>query len=543
MWSIKVLNGSQKGQFYNLKQGINRFGRLSNNNFVLESNGISKNHFEIFVDKNKLTIKDLNSSNGTFVNGLKIKSIEIRLGDKIAVHDIKLQVALASDSKNILEYKSQAPVVNQPFLAPPISAAVLSIPTQQNEMSSFDSSTSIEPQGALIDSNLKQDSKQKFSDYIENVVLPGVYRLPEVFDFKNILYGLGFVFILSLVILSVFPMQQITSESISIESKRRALSVARSLAQSNQRLFKTQDVTTYSTNIILEEDGIEDVYIVGIDGTILAPPERVGMTPKEIGFIREIKGKSKDFAKEASNGLIAASVPILTYDSESNQNMAKAHVVVIYNPGNLKFDDGRVFSLFITTFTMALALGFILFFFLSKLIDRPFILLRKRVHSYSVPNSDMNKESFKLPAYNDLVSDLDGLVATLKAQTDNPQSNSQGLKENDFLNLIQMVGYPAILMSASGQVIQTNSAFEQLFLITPQSWNFKKVEDLPDQALQKNLQNLMTQSAAAIGEVFSDQLDVGGNLLSIKCQSWGQSEVSFYLFIFGPLADQYGGAA
>ena len=74
MWSIRILSGAQAGHIYDLKLGRNVFGRAGNADLQVLSAGISKEHCEVHVYKDKMMIVDLKSSNGTFVNGVKIQN-------------------------------------------------------------------------------------------------------------------------------------------------------------------------------------------------------------------------------------------------------------------------------------------------------------------------------------------------------------------------------------------------------------------------------------------------------------------------------------
>ena len=68
MWSIKVLNGVSAGQTFPLKNGENTIGRSQQADICLADKGVSKRHACITVEGSKLTLNDLGSSNGTFVN-------------------------------------------------------------------------------------------------------------------------------------------------------------------------------------------------------------------------------------------------------------------------------------------------------------------------------------------------------------------------------------------------------------------------------------------------------------------------------------------
>lgn len=65
-------------------------GRSSSNKIVIKDPYISKNHFRITKDEDKFFIEDLNSANGTFLNGEKIEDVIILTNnDLIRVGEIE----------------------------------------------------------------------------------------------------------------------------------------------------------------------------------------------------------------------------------------------------------------------------------------------------------------------------------------------------------------------------------------------------------------------------------------------------------------------
>ncbi|MGQ9618032.1 MAG: FHA domain-containing protein [Candidatus Aminicenantia bacterium] len=77
---IKTSSGERK---FLLSEGKNYVGRSTDCNIILNEKGISREHFVIYVSQNEFRIEDLNSKNGTFVNGKKIKSAQLKNGDEI----------------------------------------------------------------------------------------------------------------------------------------------------------------------------------------------------------------------------------------------------------------------------------------------------------------------------------------------------------------------------------------------------------------------------------------------------------------------------
>src|SRR5258708_18117324 len=75
-----------------------RIGRRPDLSFCLNSNGVSKEHAEIQLHGSTLTIKDLDSRNGTFVNGNRIvRETTLKVGD--VLHFANLEFRLGNQSK------------------------------------------------------------------------------------------------------------------------------------------------------------------------------------------------------------------------------------------------------------------------------------------------------------------------------------------------------------------------------------------------------------------------------------------------------------
>ena len=59
-------------------------GRDASNNVVLNDNMVSRHHAQLIImDNGQVMIKDLGSSNGTFVNGKKIAETYLNAGDVV----------------------------------------------------------------------------------------------------------------------------------------------------------------------------------------------------------------------------------------------------------------------------------------------------------------------------------------------------------------------------------------------------------------------------------------------------------------------------
>ena len=92
IWFLIIRSSNEELQEYTLKPGKNTLGRDDNNDIVLYDTAASNNHAEIYFDatNDTITLRDLESTNGTFVNGKRIYQLQplqhedqIRIGFRI----------------------------------------------------------------------------------------------------------------------------------------------------------------------------------------------------------------------------------------------------------------------------------------------------------------------------------------------------------------------------------------------------------------------------------------------------------------------------
>jgi hypothetical protein len=95
MPKIIVNPGSPSAWEISLKPGINRLGRASTNEVVLTDPSVSGTHCEITVNDQSAVIKDLGSTNGTYVNRAPVQ--ETRLESGATVHTGSLLLMFLAD--------------------------------------------------------------------------------------------------------------------------------------------------------------------------------------------------------------------------------------------------------------------------------------------------------------------------------------------------------------------------------------------------------------------------------------------------------------
>ena len=89
-----IKTGPEPGKNLELRPGVNRFGWSPENDFAIVDASVSTFHCEIHVAEIAVSVKDLGSTNGTFINQQRIAKGIIKTGDLLALGGVEFAVQL-----------------------------------------------------------------------------------------------------------------------------------------------------------------------------------------------------------------------------------------------------------------------------------------------------------------------------------------------------------------------------------------------------------------------------------------------------------------
>lgn len=83
-------------QRYAIEKDVVSIGRAKDNDIVVENLSVSRNHARIRLENGRYSLVDLNSANGSFINGTKITQAELNSDDIISIGKHKLHFVLGA---------------------------------------------------------------------------------------------------------------------------------------------------------------------------------------------------------------------------------------------------------------------------------------------------------------------------------------------------------------------------------------------------------------------------------------------------------------
>jgi pSer/pThr/pTyr-binding forkhead associated (FHA) protein len=97
MWILQSTDPDVPVTFRLLPGSIKTLGRAQAADFIVDAALVSRVHCRFTLDKAGLDVEDLGSTNGTFVNGHRIKRAPLLQGDKIKIGRVEFTVTGGTD--------------------------------------------------------------------------------------------------------------------------------------------------------------------------------------------------------------------------------------------------------------------------------------------------------------------------------------------------------------------------------------------------------------------------------------------------------------
>jgi pSer/pThr/pTyr-binding forkhead associated (FHA) protein len=498
MLKLRYLNGNSAGQYLTLKSGDNFIGRLQECDICIQSPGISKKHAKIILQGDKCVIKDLGSSNGTFVNGVKISERILRIGDKIAFHNVMLELA-----------------IGKPWAQSPGNTNLA-----YQQQPSFQQNAQIQATAA------PKTLTDALSAYAQNVILPGVYKLIELYPLRNVMAVFLLGYILLVTLLSTIPMVEMTKTGIQKEAQRRALTIAKQLATITERAIATGTEANIRTDFAEAEDGVTLAVVVAKeDGHIIAPLSKAQSYSNE-EFVARGRKHDETFVQQINDTTVGVSVPIRTFNQEAGQQVITAYAEVLYKLDSFQWSES--IGLLARVLIMALLLGSIVYLLLYRTLVQPIEDATRQLDEALRGERDTIKSKYDFEVFNKFIENVNGALGRMSQQSASAQITID--RSSEASNLVRIISDPAFALDGNGLFLQINSAFEDLTGMRLLSLQGLNLEALQDQALKLNLEDLIQRAMQQPGSIVTSQLDISGLNHEIDIQASREGEnIGYYI--------------
>ena len=92
MAKLVILTQGMNNRACELKVDKTTIGRVEDNTFQIAEASVSSHHCEVLLRGNEVLVRDLNSTNGTFINGEKVSESVIKPGQILRLGQIEMRL-------------------------------------------------------------------------------------------------------------------------------------------------------------------------------------------------------------------------------------------------------------------------------------------------------------------------------------------------------------------------------------------------------------------------------------------------------------------
>ena len=111
MAKLVILSEGMTGRSFDLTMDKTTIGRLEDNAFPIVDPSVSSHHCEVLLRGSDVVVRDLNSTNGTYIEGEKITESPLKPGQILRLGQI--QIRMESDTPDAAKKQTQSTMVLQ----------------------------------------------------------------------------------------------------------------------------------------------------------------------------------------------------------------------------------------------------------------------------------------------------------------------------------------------------------------------------------------------------------------------------------------------
>lgn len=491
MYKLTSLRGLAEPKEFSLKEGKNTIGRGEECDVRLDSEFVSKQHAVITVKGSEMTLEDLKSRNGTFLNGVMIQTAKLKPGDRISFQEIVLELR---------------PMIPKKISPPP-------------------------------------QSLSKWDQFRQQVISPYLEKLTERIEWKYLMLALFLLFIGISFLVTVPPIVTEMQTKIQTETIKRAELIVRRIARENQKHLTIQnnalvpDLLNLSTALAREEERILSAHIVdSLTKKIIAPAEKLNQTLDEAGPVLRGAEAQKMSIEKLNSNRIVVSYPIFVYSPQENQEVPAAVVQAIFNTEGLGLSPSEHSTLLLKSLLFLLLTGALFYFSFMQLTS----LGLKKIYNEIESASDKGYRHLELRTKFEEVKSIVHSVNKVFKRTRELISNlPESLRQKEVKSentdeilkqLLQLLPDGIAVLNDSYQTLLYNPAFQKMTASTGTDLHERNILDIiQNQGLLQSISLSLGQAAQGKAVIEDLQISEKHYQLSVSAIRAPNNEIDFYI--------------
>lgn len=544
MYKLTVINGAARGTVFRLEDGERTVGRAPGSDVVLPSPQVSKKHCVLNVRESEVTVSDAGSSNGTFVNGVLVKSRKLMPGDRLSVGDFVLELTKAA----------------QPSVAPvTLDSGDFGnvVPIRGVPAGGFGGFGGAQQPGTTVTSGITgltagleqagappaaeaapRSAKDKIQFYFEKFVLNFLQNLNEKYEWRVMVAGMFAILTVGAAVLSVYPVLERTTEKLATEARERAAFLARHIVDRNSQFLYEKMDSKVTVEAVEKEKGVLAAYVIDNEGRVLAPPRKLNQyltdaNEASFGAIARAafaKDENRAQLSRVYGNAVYVAVPLRVFSQAAGKNVTVALGIVGFDRSLMLFDEGTTALTYIQALILASILSVIVFFSVYRLTLKPLTKLNEDIDLVLKGNASAVSRKFKMEEVDPLFDVINVALQRASGFQGGPSAGGPGgdmPSIDDVVGALKFVadstaGSGVLLLSPEKRVLHLNAFMEEITGIrTAMAAGDEFSNVVRDAAFHALVEEMVSKTAPGASAVAED-FEFSGTMYRMECYGIGQ---------------------
>lgn len=113
MAKLVILSAGMTGRSYELTADKTTVGRIEDNTFPITDPSVSSHHCEVLLKGSEVVVRDLNSTNGSYINGERITEATLKPGQVLRLGQVELRLETDAPAAAAAKKTTDATMVMQ----------------------------------------------------------------------------------------------------------------------------------------------------------------------------------------------------------------------------------------------------------------------------------------------------------------------------------------------------------------------------------------------------------------------------------------------
>ena len=441
MYKLIVVGGKLRGQEFILEKGDATIGSSDECSIHLPIEGISKNHALITVSDDACYIKDLDSSNGTFVGGKSIKSQTIQDKDRITLPDTIIQVVYVEEKKKIIKKKIEIDDSEQAF---------------------------------YNGGDAPGDHIGRIFHLFKYKVMSVLYGVNQEWEWRVIFSLLLTLFSVTTVTLIIYPILEDSRNLLLIETAKRGAHYADEISRLNASALERERFEVLDTSFLDKEEGVSSYELFDLQGRIVRPVSKMNEYIQD-PFSNQAKQWAESSPESAGNlsynrilgqGRIGIAQKILAFDTKQQKMTPVGIIAIIFEPTTLKIEATKNSKAYLEAIVTVGLVAIFFYGFIYFLSLRPIEEMNFQIEEV-LRGKRKNLESRYLMIELEPLRNTVNAVLQRMRELNNEESDEEDFEEdagyvNSLKEFLIGSGVPAIVLNSEKSVQALNVEAEDI---------------------------------------------------------------------------------